>query len=435
MSTSITTDDLRPHAFLVGGAVRDRLLGVQVHDRDWVVVGHTKEDMVAAGFQQVGAGFPVFLHPVTKEEYALARTERKTAPGTRGFEVYADPSVTLEEDLRRRDLTINAIAMTADGTLVDPYGGAQDLKDKVLRHVSEAFVEDPLRVLRVARFAARYAPMGFTIAPETMDLMRAIVERGEVDTLVPERVWGEWVKSVATEKPSVFLHVLRECGALARVLPEVDALYGVPQVALHHPEIDTGIHTEMVVDQASILASGDTMVAFAALTHDLGKALTPKEQWPQHQGHEKSGLKPLKEMMARLKVPTDHARLARLVCEHHLTMHRAMELRTGTLCELFETMGAFQHPERLEPFIQACAADKRGRLGKEHDDYPQGPHVRAVLAAGLPVNATPFLEKGWDGPKIGYAVKQARIRAMDKVHGPVRKVEPPRPPKKKVPGM
>lgn len=416
-------------AYLVGGAVRDQLLGAPVRDRDWVVVGQSPEAMTAAGFQKVGADFPVFLHPHTKEEYALARTERKTGPGYKGFAVHADASVTLEDDLRRRDLTINAMAQDATGALIDPFGGARDLEHRVLRHVSEAFAEDPVRILRVARFAARWAPLGFTVAPETMDLMRAMVARGEADHLVPERVWGEWIKSLSTPAPSVFLSTLRACGALARVLPEVDALYGVPQVPEHHPEIDTGIHTQMVLDQAVRLAPGDTAVAFAALTHDLGKALTPADIVPKHPGHEKAGLEPLNALIRRWKIPNESARLARLVCEHHLTMHRAFEARVGTLHDLFDALGAFKDPTVFDRFALACEADMRGRLGRENAAYPQRAHARAVLEAGIPVRAHAFVEKGLTGPAVGEAVRFARLGLMQQVHGPARKPDPPKAPK------
>lgn len=411
--------------YLVGGAVRDALMGQPVHDRDWVVVGATTDEMLAQGFQSVGADFPVFLHPETKEEYALARTERKTAAGYHGFAVVADASITLEEDLSRRDLTVNAIAQATDGTLVDPYGGVADLNAKVLRHVSAAFAEDPVRVLRLARFAARYADAGFTVAPETMALMREMVAAGEVDALVPERVWAEFVKAVHTPRPSVFLHVLRECGALARVLPEVDALYGVPQVAAHHPEIDTGVHTEMVLDMAVRLAPGDVAVAFAALAHDLGKALTPLDVQPRHPGHEEAGLVPLAELVRRWKVPTDASRLAAQVCKRHLTMHQAFEIRVGTAYDLFVSLNAFQHPERLTSFIQACEADKRGRLGRTEDDYPQGPHMQALLAVALPVRAGPFVAAGKVGKEVGEAVRAERLRVMSEVHAPARKAATP----------
>lgn len=418
--------------YLVGGAVRDALLGRPVKDRDWVVVGQSPEAMLSAGYQQVGADFPVFLHPLTKEEHALARTERKTGVGYHGFVVDASESVTLEEDLARRDLTINAIAQAENGVLIDPFGGQKDIESRVLRHVSAAFAEDPVRVLRVARFAARYAQDGFTVAPETMDLMRQMVAAGEVDHLVPERVWAEFCKAAETNQPSVFLRVLHDCGALARVLPEVDALYGIPQVAEHHPEVDTGIHTEMVLDMAVALAPGRIDVAFAALTHDLGKALSPVDQLPKHLGHEKGGLKPLADVVKRWKVPTDSARLAAQVCEHHLTMHRIFQVRTGTALDLLENLRAFQHPERLTAFAVACEADARGRLNFTDRAYPQSAHLHALLEAGRTVSAEPFVQAGKTGPAIGLAVKRERLRLMHEVHGPMRTPEPPRPPKNAV---
>lgn len=411
--------------YLVGGAVRDQLMGQTIHDRDWVVVGGTPEAMLAAGYQQVGADFPVFLHPESREEYALARTERKQGHGYHGFTVNASAEVTLEEDLARRDLTINAMAIGPNGDVVDPFGGSQDLQARLLRHVSPAFAEDPVRVLRVARFAARYADAGFKVAPETMDLMRQMVAEGEVDHLVPERVWAEFVKVTQTNRPSVFLRVLHDCGALERVLPEVDALYGVPQVAEHHPEIDTGVHTEMVLDMAVRLAPGDVEVAFAALTHDLGKALTPKDVQPKHPGHEKAGLVPLADVVRRLKVPTDCARLAAQVCEHHLNMHRAFECRVGSIYDLLENLRAFQHPDRLHKFALACEADKRGRLGNTDKPYPQADHVKAVLAVAREVSTAPLLEKGLQGKAFGEALRFERLRVMQAVHGPKRKAEAP----------
>lgn len=415
--------------YLVGGAVRDALLGRPVKDRDWLVVGQTPAAMLAAGYSQVGADFPVFLHPETKEEHALARTERKSGVGYHGFVVDASETVTIEEDLARRDLTINAIAQDENGALIDPFGGQKDIEAKVLRHVSPAFAEDPVRVLRVARFAARYAQDGFTVAPETMDLMRQMVSDGEVDHLVPERVWAEFTKAAQTTKPSVFLRVLHDCGALARVLPEVDALYGVPQVPEYHPEVDTGIHNEMVLDKAVALAPGRVDIAFAAMTHDLGKALSPVDEWPQHRGHEKAGLMPLAQLVKRLKVPTDCARLAAQVCEHHLTMHRIFQARTGTVLELLENLKAFQHPERLTAFTLGCHADACGRLGFTDRAYPQAAHIHAVLEAGSGVSAEPFVQAGKVGPAIGLEVKRERLKRMQVVHGPMRQVEKPNPPR------
>jgi tRNA nucleotidyltransferase (CCA-adding enzyme) len=404
--------------YLVGGAVRDKLLGLGVVDRDYVVVGATPEEMRARGFRPVGKDFPVFLHPQTQEEYALARTERKTGRGYHGFAFHADPSVTLEQDLERRDLTINAMAEDEDGAIVDPFGGRRDLDDRVLRHVSPAFVEDPVRVLRVARFAARYAPLGFRIAAETRELMRRMVEAGEVGHLVPERVWAETRRALAEPAPSAFLGALRGCGALGVVFPEVDALYGVPQRAEFHPEIDTGTHVELVLDMAARLAPGDDLVAWCALTHDLGKALTPADELPRHVAHEQRGVAPLRQLAARLKVPAEHAALAELVCRHHLDVHRAFELRPATVLERLERLDAFRRPERLRPFLLACEADKRGRLGHAEDAYPQADFLRAAHAAARAVTAEPLLRQGLTGTAVGEAMRKARIEAIAAVPKP-----------------
>ncbi|TWT22431.1 multifunctional CCA addition/repair protein [Luteimonas marina] len=398
--------------YLVGGAVRDRLLGLPPGDRDWVVVGETPESMLAAGFRPVGRDFPVFLHPGTGEEHALARTERKTAPGYRGFVVHADPSVTLEQDLERRDFTLNAIAERPDGTLVDPFGGARDLEARVLRHVGPAFVEDPLRVLRAARFMARLAPLGFRIAPETMALMRNIAASGELDALVPERVWQELAKALASQQPSAFLRTLREADALRAVLPEVDALYGVPQRAEFHPEVDTGAHQELVSDMAARLAPGDTVVGFAALAHDLGKALTPKHELPRHIGHEQAGLAPLRTVAERLKVSLEHRDLAGIACREHLNVHRIGELRDATVHDLLLRCDAFRKPERIAKLALVCEADKRGRLGSEDAAYPQGDELRRAHAAALAVNARDLAVDGMSGTQIGEALRKARIAAI-----------------------
>lgn len=409
--------------FLVGGAVRDGLLGLEQKDRDFVVVGADPQDMIALGYQRVGKDFPVFLHPQTKEEHALARVERKVGAGYRGFEVLADKNVTLEDDLRRRDLTINAIAQDADGTIVDPYGGQADLAAGVLRHVSEAFSEDPVRVLRVARFMARYAHKGFTVAPETMDLMRQMVENGEVDHLVAERVWAETSKALVEKTPSAFLATLRECGALARILPEVDDLYGVEQAAQWHPEIDTGTHVEMVLDQAAKHWPGDLATAFACLTHDLGKALTPKEILPSHHGHEEAGIEPVLAVCERLRVPTHLRQCAALVCEHHLGAHRVFEMRSGSLINLLEAISnGWRSPDTLEVFVRACEADKRGRAGLEDKPYPQADHIRQAYAIGRAVSARPLVEKGLVGDQMREAMKAARTRAVHELHGPKRAV-------------
>ena len=399
--------------YLVGGAVRDALLGLPPGDRDWVVVGATPRQMLEAGFKAVGRDFPVFLHPDTGEEHALARTERKSGRGHRGFVVDADPSVTLEEDLQRRDFTINAIARDARGELVDPYRGADDIDARVLRHVGPAFAEDPLRVLRAGRFMARLAPLGFTVAPETLSLMRSMVASGELDTLVPERVWQELRKALAAPRPSAFLATLRDCGALASILPEVDALYGVPQRAEYHPEVDTGVHQQLVSDMAARLAPGDDLVGFAALAHDLGKALTPQHALPRHVGHEHAGFKPLAALCERLRVPLEHRRLAECVCREHLNVHRLAELRDATVFELLDRCDALRRPERVARIALACEADKRGRLGSEDADYPQRPELLRLHAAAMSVNARDLAERaGLSGPQVGEAVRKARVAAI-----------------------
>ena len=402
--------------YLVGGAVRDKLLGRRVIDHDHVVVGARPEDMLALGYRPVGKDFPVFLHPQTSEEYALARTERKTGRGYHGFAFHADPDVTLEQDLARRDLTINAIAEDEQGRLVDPYGGARDIEQRVLRHVSPAFVEDPVRLLRVARFAARFAPLGFTIAAETMALLQQMVRNGEVDHLVPERVWAETRKALGEAQPSAFLRVLRETGALAALFPEIDALYGIPQRAEFHPEIDTGIHVEMVLDAAAALAPGNDLIGFCALVHDLGKALTPREELPRHVGHEHRGVQPLRALAARLKVPTDYAELAELVCREHLNAHRAFELKPATVLKLLTALDALRRPERLQIFLTACMADKRGRLGHEHDDYPQAAWLDQARNAAVSITSAPFVAQGLQGPAIGVVMEHARIQAIKQCH-------------------
>ena len=398
--------------YLVGGAVRDALLGLPAGDRDWVVVGADQARMEALGYKAVGRDFPVFLHPQTGEEHALARTERKSGRGYRGFVVDADPSVTLEQDLQRRDFTINAIAQTTEGALVDPYGGARDLRDRVLRHVGPAFVEDPLRVLRAARFMARFANLGFSVAPETLALMRQIAASGELDTLVPERVWQELRKALASPRPAAFLRTLREADALAAVLPEVDALYGVPQRAEFHPEVDTGVHQEMVSDMAARLRPGDTLVGYAALCHDLGKALTPAEEWPRHIMHEQRGVKPARAMSERLKVPQDYRQLAEIACREHLNVHRLAELRDATVHELLGRCDGFRRPERIGQLAVVCEADKRGRLGSEEADYPQGPELCRLHEAALAINARDVARDGLQGPQVGEALAKARIAAI-----------------------
>ncbi|WJI15363.1 multifunctional CCA addition/repair protein [Pseudoxanthomonas winnipegensis] len=398
--------------YLVGGAVRDALLGLPPGDRDWVVVGATQAQMEAQGFRAVGRDFPVFLHPDTQEEYALARTERKSGRGYRGFVVDADPGVTLEEDLGRRDFTLNAIARDADGALVDPYHGVDDIEARVLRHVGPAFVEDPLRVLRAARFMARLAPLGFRVAPETLALMRQVADSGELDALVPERVWQELRKALASPRPSAFLRTLHDAGALAHVLPELDALYGVPQRAEFHPEVDTGVHQELVSDMAARLAPGDEVIGYAALTHDLGKALTPADVLPRHIGHEQAGIKPLLALSARLKVPTEHRELAVMACREHLNVHRIDELRDATVHDLLARCDGFRKPARIAQLALVCECDKRGRAGSAEDAYPQGETLKRLHAAACAVSARDVATEGLKGLQIGEAVRKARIAAI-----------------------
>ena len=403
--------------YTVGGAVRDRLLGRTPGDTDHVVVGATQNDMESLGYRAIGRDFPVFLHPDSGEEYALARTERKQGRGYRGFVVNADPSVTLEDDLARRDFTINAIAEDAEGNLVDPYGGQADIRNRLLRHVSDAFVEDPLRVLRGARFLARFAPLGFTLHPDTAALMRQMVDDGEVDHLVPERVWKELSRALAEAAPQAFVRTLHEVGALVRVLPEVDALYGVPQRAEFHPEVDTGIHLELVLEQAAALAPGNAMIGFAALTHDLGKALTPAAELPRHVLHEQRGLKPLDALCERLKVPTDYRKLARAACREHLNIHRIAELKPATLHDLIQRCDGFRNPQLIRDMAVVCTADKRGRIGFQDSDYPQAAQLTDALDAMLAINARDLDFGGKalseiDGEAIGAALRKARIAAI-----------------------
>jgi tRNA nucleotidyltransferase (CCA-adding enzyme) len=398
--------------YLVGGAVRDRLLGIAGGDRDYVVVGATPEQMTARGFRPVGKDFPVFLHPTTQEEHALARTERKSGRGYRGFVVHAAPEVTLEQDLARRDFTVNAIAQDEHGALIDPFGGVRDLEARVLRHVGDAFVEDPVRLLRAARFMARFAELGFRVADETRALMRRMVAEGEVDHLVPERVWQELQRALRTTRPSAFLHTLRDCDALARILPEVDALYGVPQRVEFHPEVDAGIHTGMVCDMAARLASGDDLIGFAALTHDLGKALTPAEELPRHHLHEHTGLKPLAALCERLKIPAEHRALAEIACREHLNLHRFDELRASTVHDLIARCDGFRKPARIAQLGVVCEADKRGRLGLTESEYPQRVSLDAAHRAALAVNARDLDLTGLDGEAIAQRVRAARVAAI-----------------------
>ena len=398
--------------YCVGGAIRDELLGLPVKDRDWVVVGGTPEDLVAAGFTPVGKDFPVFLHPDTHEEYALARTERKVARGYKGFSVYHAPEVTLEDDLRRRDLTINAIARAGDGTLVDPHGGLRDLQARVLRHVSEAFAEDPVRILRLARFAARFSD--FTVAPETLALMRWMVGDGEVDHLVAERVWQELSRGLMERRPSRMFDVLRDCGALSRILPELDRLWGVPQRADYHPEVDTGVHVMMVIDHAAA-SERSLAVRFAALTHDLGKGLTPADTLPRHVGHEARSVTLLEGVCARLRVPTDVRDLARLVAREHGLIHKAVELGPATLVQLLERLDAFRRPERVEDVLAACEADFHGRLGFADRPYAAPARVRTALQAGAAVDtgaiAAAAIGEG-SADAIRERIHKARVEAV-----------------------
>ena len=400
--------------YLVGGAVRDALMGLAGSDRDWVVVGGTPEALVAQGYQPVGRDFPVFLHPDTHEEYALARTERKTARGYHGFAVHAAPDVTLEEDLARRDLTINAIAQDEHGHRTDPYGGERDIAAHVLRHVTEAFREDPVRILRVARFAARFP--NFTVAPETMALMREMVTEGEVDALVSERVWQELSRGLMAAQPSRMLQVLRDCGALRRLLPEVDKLYGVPQRADYHPEIDTGIHLEMVLDQSARL-NAPLEVRFACLCHDLGKGTTPADVLPRHMGHEQRSEKLTRALCLRWRVPVECKELAELVAREHGNIHQSGSFGAEAVLRLLVRCDALRRPERFLLALQACECDARGRLGKEHATYTQGPRLALFLRAAQSVDSasisTQALQEGLKGPEIGKRLDAARLAAIE----------------------
>jgi tRNA nucleotidyltransferase (CCA-adding enzyme) len=382
-----------------------------VQERDWVVLGETPDSMIKQGFRPVGKDFPVFLHPKTQEEYALARTERKTAHGYKGFSVYAAPDVTLEDDLIRRDLTINAMAMTPDGEVIDPYGGQRDLAQRVFRHVSPAFSEDPVRILRVARFAARYANLGFKLADETLALMQAMVTAGEVDYLVPERVWAELFKALNEPSPSAFFYTLKDCGALARIFPELDNLFGVPQPAQYHPEIDTGIHSLMCLEQAALL-SNDPAVRFATLVHDLGKAVSPKEDLPHHYGHETNGLPILEAICQRLRVPNAYKLLAQHVMQYHTHCHKAFDLRATTLTDTLAALGAFKPINTLNEFLLACEADAKGRTGFENQPYPQSDLFRAATKAAVAVDISEILNSDLQGAKIGEAIRRLRIKAV-----------------------
>ncbi len=410
--------------YLVGGAVRDRLLGRTSGDRDWVVVGSEAADLLTRGFKAVGADFPVFLHPHSGEEYALARTERKSGRGYRGFVVDADPSVTLEQDLLRRDLTINAIAQDADGALIDPHGGIADLQARVLRHVSPAFAEDPVRILRVARFAARFAPLGFALADETLALMRSMVAAGEVDHLVPERVWQELQRGLAEGAPQAMVQVLRGCDALVRLLPEVDALYGVEQRVEFHPEIDAGVHTELCLAQAARWRSGDARIAFAVLLHDLGKARTPREEWPKHVMHELRGLAPIEAVCERLRVPTEFRDIALHACREHLNVHRLDEMRPASIEALLSRCDAWRKPDRIAEIGWVCEIDKRGRLGTADADYPNRLLLQQCLQAAQRVQARDLDLSRLQGPAIGEALRKARIAAIRAMRGESEKFSP-----------
>ena len=403
---------MRTKTYLVGGAVRDTLLGLQAAERDWVVVGSTPDEMLDRGFKQVGASFPVFLHPENGEEYALARTEKKQGHGYHGFKVDFHPGVTLEEDLQRRDLTINAIARDEDGSLVDPYGGQRDLEQKVLRHVSDAFVEDPLRVLRVARFAARFAHLGFRVHESTLALMREITQSGELEHLAAERIWREIETAMKTAKPSDFVSVLRKCGALEVLLPEVNALFGVPQPEKYHPEIDTGTHLLMALDTAADLCNGAADIVFAVLLHDLGKGITPQQEWPSHIGHEAAGVPLVDAVCSRLKAPNTVHDLARKVCAGHLACHRILVARPATVLRLLERLDVFRQPEVLPNFVMACEADYRGRKGLEDRPYPHGEYLQQVYRAVANIRARDLDLEGISGPEVGERLRQARIEAI-----------------------
>ncbi|WP_371232801.1 multifunctional CCA addition/repair protein [Pseudomonas sp. QE6] len=397
--------------YKVGGAVRDRLLGIPFSDTDWVVVGASADEMLAQGYRPVGADFPVFLHPKTGEEYALARTERKSGRGYGGFTFHASPEVTLEEDLIRRDLTINAMAEDDQGTVIDPYGGQKDLQARLLRHISPAFAEDPLRVLRVARFAARYAPLGFSVAPETLALMRELSDSGELEALTAERSWKEISRALMEPRPDVFIQVLRDCGALAVLMPEVDALFGVPQPPEHHPEVDTGEHVLAVLRQCAE-RDQPLSVRWASLVHDVGKGETRKEDWPKHHAHEHLGLPLIDAINARFKVPRECQELARLVGEYHTHCHRALELRPNTILELLQAFDVYRRPQRFEEFLQASEMDARGRHGLEQREYPQADYLRGAAQAARAVAVQPLLEKGYKGAELGEALKRERLNAL-----------------------
>lgn len=407
--TNIKSESI--NTYLVGGAVRDKLLGLTIKDKDWVVTGASPEQMLEQNFRAVGKDFPVFLHPETHEEYALARTERKTAAGYHGFQFHTSPDITLKEDLLRRDLTINALAEDSDGQIIDYYGGKKDLEQRILRHVSPAFAEDPVRILRVARFAARFAPLGFTIATETMQLMRDMTNNGEVNALVAERVWQETSRALNEKTPSRYIEVLRACGALKVLFPEIDCLFGVPQVEKYHPEIDTGIHTLMTLEQAAAL-SNDGCVRLAALLHDLGKGTTPEDELPQHIAHEERGVPLVKALCERYRVPNHDRQLAEISARQHLRIHRSLELRPNTLVKLLEKVDAFRRPERFEQLLIVCQADAQGRTGLENKPYPQADFLRSMLHSCQQIEVQSIIQQGFKGTQIREEIYRARIRAV-----------------------
>ncbi len=397
--------------FLVGGAVRDFLLNIAVTEKDWVVLGETPESMIKRGFQPVGKDFPVFLHPTSHEEYALARTERKTAPGYKGFTIHASPEITLEQDLLRRDLTINAIAQDETGTLIDPFNGQQDLKNRIFRHVSPAFSEDPVRILRIARFAARYSHLGFTIAEETLQLMKNMVSQGETDHLVAERVWAELHKALSEQTPAAFFYTLKQCNALETIFPEIEQLFGVPQPKKYHPEIDTGIHCLLSLEQATKL-SLKPEVRLAALLHDLGKAVTDKKKWPSHHGHEQLGLPILDRFCTRLRIPKKFKTLATHVMNYHTHCHRVFELRATTLTDMLSVLGAFKSLDSVKQFTLACEADAKGRTGLENKAYPQSAYLLKAADAAASIDTSDILNSNLQGAKIGDAIRRFRIKAV-----------------------
>jgi tRNA nucleotidyltransferase (CCA-adding enzyme) len=410
--------------YLVGGAVRDRLLGREVTERDWVVVGASPEELERDGYVPVGREFPVFLHPQTHEEYALARRERKVGLGYKGFTTQFAPDVTLEDDLKRRDLTINAMAETPSGEIIDPYGGRRDLEARLLRHVSEAFVEDPVRILRVARFAARYAHLGFRVAEDTLALMKQMTASGEVDALVPERVWQETERALGENRPELFFETLRACGALAKIFPELAALYGVPQPPRWHPEVDTGAHVMLVVRYAASIGA-PTVVRFAALVHDLGKALTPAQKWPSHHGHEEAGVPLIEDLCRRLKIPNAYRELGILTARYHAQVHRAAELRPSTLLKLLESVDAFRRPDRFAELLIACESDARGRTGLEKQPYPQRDYLLRARDAAAAVTLSEDEKQSLQGPFLGERLREKRLAAVTAVKEAAHPQPPP----------